>query len=48
MNYQIIKISEQPNWILKAALWFSKKWKIKKDEYQNSMVVCVICRIPEW
>ena len=24
MNYQIIKISEQPNWILKAALWFSK------------------------
>ena len=48
MNYQIIKISEQPNWILKAALWFSKKWKIKKEEYQKSMLESVNSPIPEW
>lgn len=48
MNYQIIKISEQPNWILKAALWFSKKWKIKKEEYQKSMLDSVNSPIPEW
>ena len=34
--------------ILKAALWFSKKWKIKKEEYQKSMLESVNSPIPEW
>lgn len=50
MEYKIVKISERPEFMEHAALWFHEKWKIPLEAYQESMEACMGKQntIPEW
>ena len=47
---EIIKIREHPELIAKASSWFSIRWKIPKEAYEESMQACVKIpsEIPQW
>ena len=50
MEYKIISISEHPDMIEKAALWFSHKFGIPYEAYINSMTEALEKpeKVPEW
>ncbi|NDO46750.1 GNAT family N-acetyltransferase [Clostridium sp. MD294] len=44
------KLRHNPQLVLEAAKWFSEKWDIPKQEYENSMKQCICQKsiIPQW
>lgn len=50
LNYQIIKISEQPRWLHQAANFFHRKWNIPLQSYIQSMEQSLsdIQKVPQW
>ncbi len=50
LNYQIIRLSDNPNLKETAAQWFHEKWGIPLDAYLESMENCIrgTSAIPQW
>lgn len=50
MNYQIIRLTDQPERKDQAAQWFHRKWNIPLEAYQQSMADCLIQKnpVPQW
>nr|WP_326171367.1 GNAT family N-acetyltransferase [uncultured Oscillibacter sp.] len=50
MDYQIIRLTDQPEIKEQAALWFHQKWKIPFEAYMESMEDCLLQKspIPQW
>jgi len=49
MIYPILKISEHPEQIEAAVVWFSEKWHIPAEAYRESMQAALqSSRYPEW
>ena len=50
MTYEIIRLTDRPDWKEQAASWFHEKWGIPKEEYLNSMEECLEGKspVPQW
>ena len=50
MTYEIIRLTDRPEWKEQAASWFHEKWGIPKEEYLNSMEECLEEKspVPQW
>ena len=46
MDYQIIRLTDQPEIKEQAALWFHQKWKIPFEAYMESMEDCLLQKSP--
>lgn len=49
-KYDILSIQEHPEFIEKAALWFSQKWSVPLEAYAESMRDCIRNKmyVPQW
>lgn len=50
MDYEIIRLIDQPEMKEQMAQWFHEKWKIPLEAYRESMEDCLTKRIsiPQW
>ncbi len=50
MEYEIIKLTDQPELKERAAQWFHEKWGIPLEEYTKSMEECLTEKnpVPQW
>ncbi|MDO5321910.1 MAG: GNAT family N-acetyltransferase [Bacteroidia bacterium] len=47
-QYQIIRLADQPGLKDRAAQWFSEKWSIQKETYQESIEDSFESVVPSW
>lgn len=48
MKYKIIEIDNHLEYIEQASKWFSEKWKVPREAYQQSMKEASLNDIPSW
>ncbi len=50
MNYSIIRLTDKPEIMEKAAYWFHEKWGIPVEAYQESMADSLTAKfpVPQW
>ncbi len=49
-NLRLIRIREHPEWVERAADWFSEKWPVPREAYRDSQLACTRQKIgiPQW
>ena len=50
MQYKLVRLTDKPEMMEQAALWFHQKWGIPLEAYQESMTQCLQCGgpVPQW
>ncbi len=50
MPYQLLRLTDAPEWKERAALWFHQKWNIPYSAYWESMTECLAQKsaVPQW
>lgn len=49
MDYSIIRISDRPELLERAARWFQEKWQVPEEAYRESMLESLDGRaVPRW
>ena len=50
MSYKIIRLTDQPEILERAAEWFHEKWGIPLEAYRESMEECLLKKnpVPQW
>ena len=50
MSYKIIRLTDQPEILERAAEWFHEKWGIPLEAYRGSMEECLLKKnpVPQW
>ena len=50
MQYKLVRLTDEPEMMEQAALWFHQKWGIPLEAYQESMTQCLQCGgpVPQW